>query len=133
MFAKPLVRFLVIKTLTLTLSSVCLRGWLIYLTTLSEVPIKQQSASKRFRAESSVFSDRLFSLEGPPFIDLHLINFLTCCHCFCPTFNNFYVPVLQPLTRDVTCQCDAPFLKNVSIQTVPQKPKRRSQGEVIGY
>lgn len=43
------------------------------------------------------------------------------------------IPVIQPLTRDVACQCDAPSLKSVSIQMETQKLKRRSKGKVIGY
>ncbi|XP_058654198.1 uncharacterized protein LOC131553500 isoform X2 [Onychostoma macrolepis] len=35
---------------------------------------------------------------------------------------------LKPQTRDVACQCDAPYLKSVSLQTIKQKLKRRSKG-----
>ncbi|XP_058654197.1 uncharacterized protein LOC131553500 isoform X1 [Onychostoma macrolepis] len=34
---------------------------------------------------------------------------------------------LKPQTRDVACQCDAPYLKSVSLQTIKQKLKRRSK------
>uniref|UniRef100_A0A9J8AK37 THAP domain-containing protein 1 n=1 Tax=Cyprinus carpio carpio TaxID=630221 RepID=A0A9J8AK37_CYPCA len=40
---------------------------------------------------------------------------------------------LTPVSSDVACQCHAPSLKNVSVQTETHKQKRRSKGKVIGY
>lgn len=47
--------------------------------------------------------------------------------CIAPITYCDAIPVKQPLTRDVACQCDAPYVKSVSIQTITQKLKRRSK------